>query len=139
MTGIDFCGIIWTMRDILKGKWLYNPAWSIDDSDTDESIWADSAVSMKAKGLFGYMRSKPANWDFSCKRIAGDMRDSTKPIQLAMKELEGRGYLSRHKLGNGRLTHTTSASPYIGVEPRIERSHLEGHDIIMHVEDSLYA
>jgi len=127
------------MRDILNTEWRYNPAWSIDDSDTDESIWADPVVSMKAKGLFGYMRSKPANWDFSCKRIAGDMRDSTKPIQLAMKELEGRGYLSRHKLGNGRLTHTISASPYVGVEPKIEKSPIDIYDILMDVEDSLYS
>ena len=124
--------------NILNGKWLYNPAWSLDD-DTEESIWQDSEISMKAKGLFGYMRNKPSNWDFSCKRISEEMRDSMKPIQLAMKELEGRGYLSRHKLGNGRLTHTTSASPYIGVEPRIERSPLDGYDILMNVEDSLYS
>jgi hypothetical protein len=124
--------------NILNGKWLYNPAWSLDD-DTEESIWQDSEISMKAKGLFGYMRSKPSNWDFSCKRIAEEMRDSMKPIQLAMKELEEFGYLNRHKLGNGRLAHTISASPYIGIEPEIERSSLDRYDIIMHVEDSLYS
>ena len=127
------------MRDILKSNWLYNPAWSLDDDDTDVPIWNDPYVSMKAKGLFGYMRSKPANWDFSCKRIAGEMRDSTKPIQLAMKELEGRGYLSRRKRADGRLTHTVSHAPYIGIEPKIEKSPMEGHEVIMHVEDSLYA
>ena len=127
------------MRDILKSNWLYNPAWSLDDDDTYETIWEDPSVSMKAKGLFGYVRTKPSNWDFSCKRIAVDMRDSTKPIQLAMKELEGRGYLSRRKRADGRLTHTVSPAPYIGIEPKIEKSSIDGYDVIMHVEDSLYA
>ena len=39
------------MRDILKGKWLYNPAWSIDDDNTEEPIWNDPYVSLKAKGV----------------------------------------------------------------------------------------
>ena len=124
--------------DILKGKWLYNPAWMLDDDSTDESIWHDSAISMKAKGLFGYMKTKPANWDFSCKRISMEMRDSVDAIRAAMKELEGFGYLDRVKLGSGRLVHTISSSPYIGIEPKIERSSLDSYEIIMHVEDSLY-
>ena len=129
---------MWTMRDILKGKWLYNPAWSIDDNNTEEPIWNDPYVSLKAKGLFGYMKTKPANWDFSCKRISLDMRDSVDAVQSAMRELEGRGYLNRQKLGNGRLTHTVSFSPYVGIEPRMERSPLAGAEILMNPEDSLY-
>lgn len=127
------------MRDILKGKWLYNPAWSIDDDNTEEPIWNDPHVSLKAKGLFGYMKTKPANWDFSCKRISGEMRDSVDAVQTAMKELEGFGYLDRVKLGSGRLIHTISSSPYIGIEPEIEKSSLDRYDIIMHIEDSLYS
>ena len=98
-----------------------------------------SRVSLKAKGLFGYMKTKPANWDFSCKRISLDMRDSVDAVQSAMRELEGRGYLNRQKLGNGRLTHTVSFLPYIGIEPQIDKSPLEGAEILMDPEDSLYA
>ena len=127
------------MRDILNSTWAYNPAWSIDDDETHEPIWSDSYASMKAKGLFGYMKTKPANWDFSCKRISLDMKDSVDAVQSAMRELEGRGYLNRKKLGNGRLTHRLSFSPYIGIEPKIEKSLLDGYDIIMHVEDSIYS
>jgi hypothetical protein len=56
-----------------------------------------------------------------------------------MKELEGFGYLDRVKLGSGRLIHTISSSPYIGIEPEIEKSSLDRYDIIMNVEDSLYS
>ena len=123
------------MKSLLDSKWLYNPSWSEDDT---EVIWQDRAVSMKAKGLFGYMTTKPFHWDFSCKRISSEMRDSISTVQSAMKELEGHGYLNRIKLGSGRLNHTLSASPYVGIEPQIGKSPLEGYEVIMHVSDSLY-
>ena len=94
---------------------------------------------MEAKGLFGDMLNKPSTGDFSCKRISGEMRDSIDAVQTAMKELEGFGYLDRVKLGSGRLIHTISSSPYIGIEPEIEKSSLDRYGIIMHVEDSLYS
>ncbi|RLC69128.1 MAG: hypothetical protein DRH97_00820 [Chloroflexi bacterium] len=118
-------------------EWSYNPQWLLDD-DHEESIWRDSSISMKAKGLFAYMKTKPPLWDFSCKRIASEMRDSLNTVQKAMKELEDFGYLNRMKLGSGRLNHTLSAAPYIGIEPQIERSSLDRCKILMHVEDSLY-
>jgi len=126
------------MKSLLnKTRWSYNPEWLLDDDDA-EAIWRDSNISMKAKGLFAYMKTKPPLWDFSCKRISAEMRDSVDAVQTAMKELENFGYLNRMKLGSGRLIHTLSASPYIGVEPKIEPSTLTRYDVIMHVEDSLY-
>jgi len=125
------------MKSLLDAtEWRYNPAWLLDD-DHEESIWRDSNITMKAKGLFAYMKTKPPLWDFSCKRIASEMRDSLNTVQAAMKELEDFGYLNRMKLGSGRLNHTLSAAPYIGIEPEIGRSPLDGCIIIMHVEDSL--
>jgi hypothetical protein len=126
------------MKSLLnKTRWNYNPEWLLDD-DHAEAIWRDSSITMKAKGLFAYMKTKPYNWDFSCKRIASEMRDSLNTVQNAMKELEDFGYLNRMKLGSGRLIHTLSAAPYIGVEPQFEKSPLERFNVIMHVEDSLY-
>ena len=125
------------MKSLLDNTWLYNPAWLLDD-DQEEAIWRDSSVSLKAKGLFAYMKTKPPLWDFSCKRIASEMRDSVDAVQTAMKELEDFGYLNRMKLGSGRLNHTLSASPYIGVEPQFDKSPLDRYNVIMHVEDSLY-
>jgi hypothetical protein len=66
------------------------------------------------------------------------MRDAVKSVVSAMKELENLGYLNRLKLGNGRLLHDISGNAYVGIEPKIEPSPLARHDIIMHVEDSLY-
>lgn len=127
------------MKSLLnnKTKWRYNPAWAFAD-DESQTIWHDDRLSMKAKGLFGYMNTKPSTYDFACKRIANDMRDAVKSVVSAMKELENLGYLNRLKLGNGRLLHDISGNAYVGIEPKIEPSPLARHDIIMHVEDSLY-
>ena len=127
------------MKSLLndKTKWRYNPAWAFDDDDS-QAIWHDDRLSMKAKGLFGYMNTKPTTYDFACKRIANDMRDSVPTVKSAMRELENLGYLNRLKLGNGRLLHDISGNAYVGIEPKIEPSPIARHDIIMHVEDSLY-
>ena len=90
-----------------------------------EEIWGDDRLSLKAKGIWAYMKSKPANWDFSAKRIAADNKDETKSVQRGMKELEKCGYLSKKKLSNGRVHYTLSPESYIGIEPRIDKSSLD--------------
>jgi len=119
------------MKSILDTtKWRYNPAWSLED-DKEPVIWKDKRLSTRAKGLWGYMRSKPGNWDFSAKRIAEENLDSKNTIARTLNELEDHGYLSKHKLANGRMHYSTATEPYIGVEPKIKRSPLEGLEVIM--------
>ena len=122
---------------ILNTRWSYNPTWSLED-DERQGIWQDDRLSMKAKGLFGYMKTKPSNYDFACKRISNDMRDSMNTIKSAMRELEQFGYLNRMKLGNGRLLHSFSGDAYVGIEPKVERSSIDRYEVLMVVEDSLY-
>ena len=57
------------MKSLLdKIEWRYNPEWSL--MEEEEAIWRDDRLSLKAKGIWAYMKSKPGNWDFSAKRIA---------------------------------------------------------------------
>lgn len=126
------------MKSILdKTEWSYNPAWSLAD-DKEAAIWKDCRLSLKAKGVWSYMRAKPSNWDFCAKRIANDCKDERKSIQRAMKELEEFGYLSRKKMGNGRVRCKLGADPYVGVEPEIARSPFDGFEVNMEVGESLY-
>ena len=82
------------MKSLLDGvEWRYNPAWSL--MEDGEGIWEDDRLSLKAKGIWAYMKSKPAIWDFSAKRIAMDNKDETKSVQRGMRELESCGYLSK--------------------------------------------
>ena len=112
------------MRSLLDGvEWKHNPVWSL--MEDGEEIWGDNRLSLKAKGIWAYMKSKPANWDFSAKRIAADNKDETKSVQRGMKELEDCGYLSKRKLSSGRVHYTLSPESYIGIEPRIDKSSLD--------------
>ena len=112
------------MKSLLDGvEWRYNPAWSL--MEDGEGIWEDDRLSLKAKGIWAYMKSKPANWDFSAKRIAMDNKDETKSVQRGMRELESCGYLSKRKLSNGRIQYRLAEESFIGAEPKIDRSSLE--------------
>ena len=57
-------------------------------------------VSLKAMGLFLYLKSKPKDWRFSTLRIQKDFSDGLFAIRKAMKELEEVGLLERKKTKN---------------------------------------
>ena len=64
----------------------------------------DENISLKAKGLFTFLQSKPDNWEFSVERIAKQTKDGKNSVRSAIKELEEAGYLVRTpvKDENGR-------------------------------------
>lgn len=57
-------------------------------------------ISLKAKGLFAYIQSKPDGWDFSAERIANHIKEGLQSVSSALKELEKSGYLVRQKKQN---------------------------------------
>ena len=67
----------------------------------------DKSVSMKAKGLFAFMQSKPDGWDFSVKMIALQTKDGIDSISGGLKELELFGFLKRKKVQTGNGFSTT--------------------------------
>lgn len=117
------------MKTLLDAKteWRYNPKWDLWDGG--EAIFGDGRLSFRARGVWVYMRSKPATWDFSASRMAEDGIEGRRAILDSLKELEGLGYLSRMKLGNGRVVYTLSGNAYIGIEPEIDRSSLAGSEV----------
>ncbi len=60
------------------------------------------AISLRAKGLFAYLQSKPSEWRFSIKRISQQTREGKDAIRNALKELEKSGYLQRIPARNER-------------------------------------
>jgi len=60
----------------------------------------DSSITLKSKGLFGYIQSKPDGWDFSAERIASQLREGLPAIMSSLKELEAKGYLYRERYIN---------------------------------------
>lgn len=61
-------------------------------------------LTLKSKGLWAYLASKPTDWNFSVKGCSIQNKDGLDSIRSGMKELESVGYLKRvaHKNSNGQ-------------------------------------
>ncbi len=63
-------------------------------------------ISLKAKGMFTYLQSKPDGWQFSVERIATQMKESVDTVRKTLQELEDFGYLERElkkRIDNGKF------------------------------------
>ena len=59
------------------------------------SIINNPKLSLKAKGLWVFLQSKPNGWQFSIQRITRQTKDGKQSIGTALKELEKAGLLQR--------------------------------------------
>ena len=95
---------------------------------TPNLLLNDSSISLKAKGLYWYIQSKPDDWDFSGLRIAKDHKDWKDWIFSALRELEDTWYLIRTKTKNNKwnweVEYTLLDSPVSRTEnpPRVPRA-----------------
>lgn len=64
------------------------------------------SLSLKAKGLWLYMNSKPEGWHFAAERIAAECADGATSVRAGLKELADAGLLTRKKQGDGRIIYT---------------------------------
>lgn len=76
-------------------------------------LLVDPRVSMKAKGLWSYIQSKPDDYDFSSERIVEETKDGVDSIKSSLVELEETGYLQRSRQQSGRVD-------YILIFPKVE-------------------
>lgn len=85
-------------------------------------LLCDPKVSLKAKGLWAYIQSKPNDYDFSADRIIDETADGVDSVKSALTELEVSGYLIRNRLQSGRvdyvLTFPKVENPTGGKSPR---------------------
>jgi len=65
----------------------------------------DTGLSLKSKGLYAYMYSKPDGWDFESRRISKDSTDGKASVNSGLRELENAGYLLREKQRDGRMNY----------------------------------
>ena len=84
---------------------------------TPNEILNNPNISLKAKGMFGYLQSKPNNWDFSVDRMKKQLKEGKDGISATLKELENLGYLLRTpaKTAEGRwdgYTYTLTEKPF---------------------------
>jgi len=70
----------------------------------DKSVFEDTSISWKAKGIMGYLLSRPDDWTVRLKDIANRAADGLHSAKTGLRELEKAGYLTRHVLrDNGRF------------------------------------
>ena len=85
-------------------------------------------LSLKAKGLWLYMNSKPEGWFFASERIAEECSDGVTSIRAALKELADAGLLTWKKQGDGRIIYTLESKGFKVVEnPKSENLTLGGY------------
>lgn len=107
------------------------------------SIINNPNISMKAKGLWLYMNSKPEGWNFAANRIAEDCCDGPDSIRAGLRELIENGLLSAKKRPDGTILYILCSkteaepvekpevfhnpnreNPNLGSEPNREKSNL---------------
>lgn len=94
----------------------------------------DPRLSLKTKGLFAVMLSKPGSWEFSIAALSREVGAGKDAIRTSLQELIGAGYLERDKQshddggkfgGSVYVLHEESASPWSGFPTTVEPSTVE--------------
>jgi len=65
-------------------------------------VLSSTELSLKAKGLYAFMLSKPDNWQFSYSGLTHQLQEGEKAIRSAVKELEEFGVLIKLPKKDGR-------------------------------------
>lgn len=95
---------------------------------TPNDVLNNTKLTFKAKGLFGFIQSKPDGWDFSVERICLQTKDGRDSVIAGLKELEDAGYLKRTRYqderGNWYCEYLLTEIPFTGF-PEKENPHEE--------------
>ncbi|MEK5175109.1 conserved phage C-terminal domain-containing protein [Heyndrickxia sp. FSL W8-0496] len=67
----------------------------------DKSIFTNSDISWKAKGILGYLLSKPDDWVTYITDLEKRSTDGRDSVRKGLKELEDHGYLRRKRVRDG--------------------------------------
>lgn len=113
-------------------------------SQTPVSLLNNKKVSMKAKGMYAFIQSKPNEWNFSAKRISGQTKEGVSSVNSCLQELESSGYLERIKSKNDKghwdidyILHEIPVFKNPVVEnPRLENPSTENPRLENHINNS---
>lgn len=68
----------------------------------DRTVFEDDRISWKAKGMLGYLLSKPDNWQVYIADLENKSKDGRDAVRSGLKELEEAGYIRRTKKRNNK-------------------------------------
>lgn len=72
------------------------------------SVLREPKISLRAKGLYSLMYSKPPGYVFDSTRLSKESKEGRDAVQVAMNELIRIGFMTRKKLSNGRCEYELS-------------------------------
>ena len=72
-----------------------------------EDAFEDENLSFKAKGILGYLMSKPDNWRCQVKDLMKHAKDGNDSIKAGLRELREHGYITKEIMrnDNGAISH----------------------------------
>lgn len=96
---------------------------------TPNELLNNANISLKAKGLFAYIESKPDDWEFSVESLKHQLKESTGAITAGLHELEDSGFLKRDKHhgkdGKWEIDYILFDRPYNVDEPYMENPYMD--------------
>lgn len=81
------------------------------------SILNDANVSLPAKGLYAFMRSKPDNWNFTIRSMAKQLKEGQTAIGNYLKELRSLGWIEYKKNQDGTGEYFIKSSQPVDLKP----------------------
>lgn len=96
-----------------------------------KSVFEDTRLSWKAKGLMGYLLSRPDDWRIIVDDLVNRSKDGVDAVRSGLKELEALGYVETKRCTDtkGRVTHWEKIiyeQPKVQTtSPDMENPHLE--------------
>lgn len=85
-------------------------------TQVSNALLNDKNLSLKAKGLFAFMDSKPDGWTFTIKSMANQLKEGSEAVQSAANELKNTGYLRYHKQPDGHGIYELIDNPNPGFQ-----------------------
>ena len=115
---------------------IYHTAFGI----VPNNLLNNTDISLKAKGLFAYLQSKPSGWDFTLKGIVSQVKENIDAVRAGVKELELAGYLVRKNYQNEKGQWDCDYNLYLEPtesQPLSEKPHWEKpHTVFPHTENA---
>lgn len=86
-------------------------------TQVSNAVLYDNRLSLKAKGIYAYLFSKPDGWEFHLGTMRCELREGRKAIYAAIRELEEYGYITKYqKNDNGKF----GGMIYEFIEPQVQ-------------------
>lgn len=91
-------------------------------------ILNDKTLSLKAKGLYSFMFSKPNNWNFTIKSMSSQLKEGVNSISEALKELKNANWVYYQKYKDGTGEYYLYAKPQ---NPNNDFPNLENEGVLV--------